>query len=193
IGVNLAHDSFDADRDEVIERAASAGVTRMIVTGTTVTASARAAELAASRPGLYATAGIHPHHAIELDAHSIDALRALAAQARVVAIGECGLDFFRNYSPPDAQERAFTAQLELAADVGLPVFLHQRDAHERFTENVAAHRERLSVGVGLVFTGGPAEFDAYHELGLDSGVTGWACDERRGAELRAAIPLIPLD
>ncbi len=193
IGVNLAHDSFDADRDEVIERAASAGVTRMIVTGTTVTASARAAELAASRPGLYATAGIHPHHAIELDAHSIDALRALAAQARVVAIGECGLDFFRNYSPPDAQERAFTAQLELAADVGLPVFLHQRDAHERFTEIVAAHRERLSGGVAHCFTGGPAELEAYLELDLYIGVTGWACDERRGAELRAAIPLIPLD
>src|SRR5690606_10309568 len=128
IGVNLTHDSFDADRDEVIERAASACVTRMIVTGTSVTASARAAELASSRPGLYATAGIHPHHAAELDAHSIDALRSLAEQPRVVAIGECGLDFFRNFSPPDAQERAFEAQLALAAELELPVFLHQRDA-----------------------------------------------------------------
>lgn len=193
IGVNLAHDSFDADRDEVIERAASVGVTRMIVTGTSVTMSARAAELAASRPGLYATAGIHPHHATELDAHSIDALRALAAQPRVVAIGECGLDFFRNYSPPDAQERAFAAQLELAAELGLPVFLHQRDAHERFTAIVAAYRDRLAGGVAHCFTGGPAELEAYLDLDLYIGVTGWVCDERRGAELRAALPRIPLD
>src|SRR5690606_15491523 len=114
-------------RRAVIDRAVSAGVTRMIVTGTSVTASARAAELAAAHPELYATAGVHPHHASELDAHTVEALRALAAQPRVVAVGECGLDFFRNYSPPEAQERAFVAQLELAADCGLPVFLHQRD------------------------------------------------------------------
>lgn len=193
IGVNLTHDSFDADRDEVIERAASAGVTRMIVTGTSVTASARAAELASSRPGLYATAGIHPHHAAELDAHSIDALRSLAEQPRVVAIGECGLDFFRNFSPPDAQERAFEAQLALAAELELPVFLHQRDAHERFTAIVAAHREALVGGVAHCFTGGPAELEAYLDLGLYIGVTGWVCDERRGAELREAVPRIPLD
>ncbi|MFS8607635.1 MAG: YchF/TatD family DNA exonuclease [Gammaproteobacteria bacterium] len=193
IGVNLAHDSFDADRDEVILRAAEVGVTRMIITGTSVTASARAAELASSRPGLYATAGIHPHHASELDEHSIDALESLAAQPRVVAIGECGLDFFRNFSPPDAQERAFAAQLELAAKVELPVFLHQRDAHERFTEIVAAYRDRLVGGVAHCFTGGPEELEAYLDLGLYIGVTGWVCDERRGAALREALPHIPLD
>lgn len=193
IGVNLTHDSFDADRDEVIERAAAAGVTRMIVTGTSVTASAQAAELAASRPMLYATAGVHPHHAADVDEHTIGALRELTGLPRVVAVGECGLDFFRNFSPPDAQERAFAAQLELAADCQLPVFLHQRDAHERFTAILKEHRSALVGGVAHCFTGGPAELDAYLDLGLYIGVTGWLCDDRRGAALRDALPRIPLD
>ena len=193
IGVNLTHDSFDADRDEVIARAAAAGVTGMLVTGTTVTASARAAELAAGRPGLYATAGVHPHHASEVDAHTVGALRELLAHPKVVAVGECGLDFFRNFSPPDAQERAFEAQLELAAECGLPVFLHQRDAHERFTAMLSEHRKALAGGVAHCFTGGPAELEAYLELDLYIGVTGWLCDDRRGAALREALPRIPLD
>lgn len=193
IGVNLTHESFDDDRDEVIQRAARAGVARMIITGTTVAATARAVELAASRPGLYATAGIHPHHATELDGHAIDALRELAAHPRIVAIGECGLDFFRNFSPPDSQERAFAAQLELAAECALPVFLHQRDAHERFTAILEAHRDNLVGGVAHCFTGGPAELKAYLDLDLYIGVTGWLCDERRGAALREALPHIPLE
>ena len=193
IGVNLTHESFDDDRDEVLERAARVGVTRMIVTGTTVAGSARAIELAASRPGLYATAGIHPHHASELDDHAIEALRELAAAPRVVAIGECGLDFFRNFSPPDRQEQAFAAQLELAAECRLPVFLHQRDAHERFTATLETYRDRLVGGVAHCFTGGPTELEAYLELDLYIGVTGWLCDERRGAALREALPGIPLD
>ncbi|HEX7081219.1 MAG TPA: TatD family hydrolase [Gammaproteobacteria bacterium] len=193
IGVNLTHDSFDSDRDAVIERAAAAGVTRMIVTGTSVTASARAAELAMSHPALYCTIGVHPHHADELDPHALEALRALLGHPRAVAIGECGLDFFRNFSPRDAQERAFAAQLDLAADCGLPVFLHQRDAHDTFTSILSAYRDRLAGGVAHCFTGGPAELDAYLDLGLYIGVTGWVCDERRGEALRAALPRIPLD
>ena len=193
IGVNLTHDSFDPDRQEVLDRAAAVGVTRMIVTGTSATASAQSAELATTHAGLYATAGVHPHHASELDRHTIDMLRELARQPRVVAIGECGLDFYRNFSPPAAQERAFAAQLELAADCGLPVFLHQRDAHPQFTSILQEHRKSLAGGVAHCFTGGPAELDAYLELDLHIGITGWLCDERRGAALRDALPLLPLD
>src|SRR5690606_23438561 len=133
IGVNLTHDSFDRDRDAVLERARAAGVDRLIVTGTTVEASRDAAALADAHPGVpYATAGVHPHHAAELDAAALDSLRELLGHPRVVAAGECGLDFFRDFSPRDAQEHAFAAQLELAAEARQPVFLHQRDAHERF-------------------------------------------------------------
>jgi TatD DNase family protein len=194
IGANLGHDSFDADRGEVLDRALAAGVRRLIVTGTSVTASAKAIELAESAPArLYATAGIHPHHAVELDAASAAALRRLSGHPGVVAVGECGLDFFRDFAPRDAQRRAFESQLELAADVGLPVFLHQRDAHAEFVELLTRHRPRLVGGVAHCFTGGPDELEDYLELGLFVGVTGWVCDERRGQDLRDAVPSIPLD
>ena len=195
IGANLTHDSFDRDRAEVLARAAAAGVRRAIVTGASVTGSAQALELAAEHPGvLFATAGVHPHHAADFDAHTSAALRALLADPKVVAVGECGLDYFRDFSPRDAQRRAFQAQLELAATVAKPVFLHERDAHHDFVAAVAPLSRDLSRGgVAHCFTGGPAALATYLELGLHIGVTGWVCDERRGADLRAAVPSIPLE
>jgi TatD DNase family protein len=193
IGANLTHDSFDADRDAVLARAAAAGVRRIVVTGTSVTSSAQAAELCAAHPQrLFATAGVHPHHAAELDTHTAAALRSLLANPQVVAVGECGLDFFRDYSPRPAQRSAFAAQLELAADVRKPVFLHQRDSHDEFLEILAPARASLVGGVAHCFTGGVEELEDYLELDLYIGITGWICDERRGAELRAAVPRIPL-
>lgn len=194
IGVNLTHDSFDADRKDVLARAVAAGVGRMIVTGTTVTGSVKALELADSHgPLLFATAGVHPHHAQELDDHSLHQLGRLLAHPRVVAVGECGLDFFRDFSPRDSQQRCFEAQLELAASTGLPVFLHQRDAHDAVVDMLRSFRPRLSGGVAHCFTGGPRELRDYLDLDLYIGVTGWLCDERRGNALREAVPLIPLD
>ena len=194
IGLNLTHDSFDADRDAVLERARSAGVERFIVTGTTVMHSAKALELAKTQPGrLYATAGVHPHYAQEFDEHTADALRALLPSPEVVAVGECGLDFFRNFSPVEAQISAFKAQLELAADAGLPVFLHQRDAFEPFVDILSMFREHLSGGVAHCFTGGLDELEPLLELDLYIGITGWICDERRGEALREAAARIPLD
>jgi TatD DNase family protein len=194
IGANLTHDSFDADRGPVLERAAAKGVSRIIVTGTSVTGSVQAAALCEAHPStLFATAGVHPHHAVEFDEHTEAALRSLLGSPQFVAVGECGLDFFRDYSPRDAQRRAFAAQLELAAEVRKPVFLHQRDAHDEFVAMLAPERASLPGGVAHCFTGGPKELEAYLALDLYVGVTGWVCDERRGAELRAAVPLIPLD
>jgi TatD DNase family protein len=194
IGANLTHDSFDTDRDEVLARAADAGVARIVITGTSVTSSVQAAALCEAKPtSLFATAGVHPHHAADFDAHTAAALRALLRNPAFVAVGECGLDYFRDYSPRAAQRDAFAAQLELAADVGKPVFLHQRDAHAEFLALLAPVRPRLVGGVAHCFTGGPKELAAYLELGLHVGVTGWVCDERRGSDLREAVPLIPLD
>lgn len=194
IGANLTHDSFERDRGAILARAAEAGVRRLIVTGASVASSLQAAALAAAHPAsLYSTAGIHPHHASELDDRSIGALRALAAQPRVVAIGECGLDFFRDFSPRDAQQRAFDAQLELAGETGLPAFLHQRDAHEPFVRTLARRRDRLAGAVAHCFTGGRDELAAYLDLDLYIGITGWVCDERRGAALREALPQVPLN
>ena len=195
IGANLTHDSFDPDRAKVLERAAAAGVRRAIVTGASVTGSAQAVELAKAHPGvLYATAGVHPHHAADFDSHTVSALEALLRNDAVVAVGECGLDYFRDFSPRAAQRDAFRAQLELAVRCAKPVFLHQRDAHEDFLSLLApCVRELTRGGVAHCFTGGPAELGAYLDLGLHIGVTGWVCDERRGGALREAVPMIPLD
>jgi TatD DNase family protein len=194
IGCNLTHDAFDHDRGEVVARAAAAGVKRLIVTGTSVTSSVQAAALCETQPGaLFATAGVHPHHASAFDRRSIGSLRAVLAHPACVAIGECGLDFYRDYSPRDAQRRAFAAQLELASEAGKPVFLHQRDAHEDFVGMLAPVRSQLAGGVAHCFTGGRRELDACLELGLYIGITGWVCDERRGGELRDAVPHIPLE
>lgn len=194
IGANLTHDSFDHDRADVLERAAAAGVPRVIVTGSSVTSSVQAAALTEAHPKqLFATAGVHPHHAADFDEHTSQALRALLANPAFVAVGECGLDFFRDYSPRPLQRAAFEAQLELASELHKPVFLHQRDAHDEFVATLRPVRSRLVGGVAHCFTGGPTELAAYLDLGLYIGVTGWVCDERRGSELRAALPNIPLD
>jgi TatD DNase family protein len=198
IGSNLTHESFAADREEVIAQAACAGVTRQIVTGADLAGSAAAAALAAAHPArLWSTAGIHPHHAAAFDQAQRgpmrDQLQELLAQPQVVAVGECGLDYFRNLSPPAAQRAAFIAQLEVAAAVAKPVFLHQRDAHEDFTAILREFRDGLVGGVAHCFTGDAAQLEDYLALGLSIGVTGWVCDERRGADLRAAVPRIPAD
>jgi TatD DNase family protein len=193
IGINLAHDSYAADREAVIARAHAAGVTQMLVTGSTLASSRQAIELARAHPGrLFATAGVHPHHASELDAERLAELAELTQQPQVVAVGECGLDYFRNLAPRPAQQRAFHRQLELALRVGKPVFLHQRDAHEEFVAILREHGAHWR-GVAHCFTGNGAELECYLGLGLSIGITGWICDERRGAHLAALMPRVPAE
>jgi len=192
IGSNLTHESFAADRGEVIARALAAGVMRQVVTGADLESSTAAAALAATHPDhLWSTAGVHPHHSSGFDDTVRAGLRELCRQPRVVAVGECGLDYFRNFSPPAAQRTAFVAQLELAVQTLKPVFLHQRDAHADFLAILQEFRGKLVGGVAHCFTGGGAELEAYLELGLFIGITGWVCDERRGSALRDAVPGIP--
>jgi TatD DNase family protein len=194
IGINLAHDSYDTDRDAVIARAASAGVVQMIVTGSSAASSLGAISLSRQHPGrLFATAGVHPHHAADLTPSVLGELGELAVEPQVVAVGECGLDYHRNYSPHAAQRQAFHRQLELAARCGKPVFLHQRDAHEDFIAILREHWPALGGGVAHCFTGGAAELECYLELGLAIGITGWICDERRGAHLLELVRRIPAD
>jgi TatD DNase family protein len=188
IGVNLTNKAFHADLDQVLARARQAGVTRMVVTGTSVAESEQAAHLAALTPAmLRATAGVHPHHAKECDGSTLDALRHLAARPEIVAIGECGLDYDRNFSPPEAQRRWFEAQVALAAELGMPLFLHERDALDDVLAVMRRHRDRVPGAVIHCFTGGAAALDAYLALDLHIGVTGWICDERRGQGLRDAV------
>jgi TatD DNase family protein len=194
IGINLAHDSFDSDRDAVIARAEQAGVVQMIVTGSSGPSTRQAIELAQSHSGrLFATAGVHPHHASELSAGLLADLRQLATLREVVAVGECGLDYYRDLSPRAVQQEAFHRQLELAALVGKPVFLHQRDAHADFAAILSEHRKALAGGVAHCFTGSRQELIAYLEMDLAIGITGWICDERRGSHLLPLMREIPAD
>ena len=194
IGANLTHDSFDSDRDAVIGRAEAAGVSQFVVTGSSLQGSLDAASLAADNPTkLFATAGVHPHHASEYDDGVHDGLASLLSRPEVVSVGECGLDYFRDFSPRPAQREAFERQLELSASFGKPLFLHQRDAHEDFFQILKQRRDQLPAGVAHCFTGTREMLVAYLDLDLHIGITGWICDERRGKHLLELIPLIPSD
>ena len=194
IGVNLTNKSLLRDLDGVMQRAADAGVSRMAVTGTSIEVSRQAIDLCRRFPGqLVSTCGIHPHHASEWDQNSRAELKKMASQDCVRAIGEAGLDFNRNYSPPQAQEAAFEQQLELAVELQLPLFCHQRDAHSRFIEMLRVFRPQIPRVVVHCFTEGREALDDYLELDCYIGITGWICDERRGLELQRAVGAIPHD
>ena len=194
IGINLSHRQFGSDREALIARAQAAGVRRMLVTGTSVASTRAAIELARGMPGvLFATAGIHPHDASTASPEALGELAALARSPEVRAVGECGLDFDRDFSPRPAQEAAFEAQLDLACELKRPVFLHERAAHDRFLAILSRVRSRLGPAVVHCFTGEGRELDAYLALDLHIGITGWICDDRRGAGLRPLIARIPAD
>ena len=193
IGANLTHDSFDADRAEVIARARRGGVERFVVTGSDAAHSRKALELCSQYPGLYATAGVHPHHAKDAGPGTTAELAGLLEDPRTVAVGECGLDYFRNFSPHDTQLQVFEMQLDLAERFRKPVFLHQRDAHGDFMKMLRTHRPRLSKAVVHCFTGDARELEEYLSVDCHIGITGWICDERRGRHLRDCVGLIPAD
>jgi TatD DNase family protein len=194
IGINLAHDSYDVDRNQVIERALAAGVTHMIVTGSSISSTRRAIELVREHPDvLRTTAGVHPHHASEFTAGQRDELQSLLEATEVRAAGECGLDYFRDLSPRGDQQRAFAEQLELAVQARRPVFLHQRGAHQDFVAILREQLPRLPAAVAHCFTGTRAELDEYLSLGLYIGITGWINDERRGRALKELVAHIPAE
>ena len=198
IGVNLSNKAFQDDLPGTLQRALDADVHRLIITGTSEEESERAIQLcrqyADDFPGmLYSTCGVHPHDAKTFTSASRATLKALANEGPVVAIGETGLDFNRNFSPASDQEKAFEAQLELAVELQLPVFMHERDAHQRQFEILKHYRDHLADGVIHCFTGDKTALFNYLDLDLYIGITGWICDERRGELLRSLVKCIPLE
>lgn len=192
IGANLGHESFRHDLDAVLDRAHTAGIRQLVVTGASEAGSVTALELAQRHTGvLYATAGVHPHHASDYSSATESVLRELQAHALVRAAGECGLDYHRDFSPRPAQRRAFERQLELAVEAGKPLFLHQRDAHADFMAILGDFRDRIGPAVVHCFTGTGDELRDYLEAGWHVGITGWLCDERRGRHLRELVREIP--
>jgi TatD DNase family protein len=212
IGVNLMSPAFDRDRSAVISRAAEAGVTTLIITGSSIESSISAAEYAAAytevpavpNVRLFSTAGVHPHNAKTWDTMAQTSLRKLFSEPprralsvsptpHILAIGECGLDYNRNFSPPPAQRKCFEDQLALAAQLGLPIFLHERDAEDDFLAILQQYRANLPGAVVHCFTGGMTELEAYLALDCYIGITGWICDERRGGHLIPLLRHIPAD
>jgi TatD DNase family protein len=192
IGANLGHESFRHDFDAVLQRAQAHGVTRMIVTGASREGSSHALALAKAHPGtLFATAGVHPHHAIDYDDAVDVLLRELAQDQAVRAVGETGLDYNRNYSPRDVQLQVFERQLQIAVDVQKPLFLHQRDAHADFVALLRRYRDKVPAAVVHCFTDTGEALRDYLALDCHIGITGWICDERRGTHLRELVREIP--
>ena len=194
IGANLTAKAFKSDQVAVIKRAREAGVTRMVVTGSSVEESQRAANLAERYPAaLFATAGVHPHNAKDCDEDTLASLRSLALNPVVVAIGECGLDFNRDFSPRPVQLEWFESQCQLAGELRMPLFLHERDASEAFRDVIKNHRSDVPAAVVHCFTGDGTALDSYLDLDLHIGITGWICDERRGVHLKELVRRIPSD
>lgn len=196
IGANLTSTQFRTDLQAVIDRGWASGLSAIIVTGTTVQASQDALRITRDlgQGRLYSTAGVHPHYAQHYSNAAHEQLRALLRHAEVVACGEMGLDYDRNLSSPDLQRLAFEQQIELAAEVGKPLFLHQRSAHEDFLAILRAQWKKSALpGVVHCFTGTRVQAEAYLDLGLDIGITGWVCDPRRNADLLEALKAVPPD
>jgi TatD DNase family protein len=178
----------------VLQRARDAGVAQMVITGASREHSPQALQLAQRHPGfLFATAGVHPHHAVEYTDECDAEMRALHAHPEVVAVGECGLDYFRDFAPRPAQRKAFERQLQLASENHKPLFLHQRDAHDDFIAMMLNFDGKLGAAVVHCFTGERRELFDYLDRDWYIGITGWLCDERRGAHLRELVKHIPAE
>ena len=194
IGVNLLDESFNKDLDEVLDRSFGSNVNILINTSSSIEEAKRSLDLTKRYPSkIYTTAGIHPHNASMADEQLKSNLLEIIKNKSVVAIGECGLDYFRNFSPKEKQLSVFKTHLEAAKESGLPLFLHQRDAHEDFLNCLNDMLDTPILGVAHCFTGNADQMKTYLDMGLYIGITGWICDERRNDELIKAVKQLPLD
>jgi len=198
IGVNLTNKRFDKDREEVIRRCQAANLSGLLITGTSVDESQKALALCQQYQPifpefLYSTAGVHPHDADHVGSDYLDQLKQLAKHSQVKAIGECGLDFNRNFSAPAQQQKVFSEQVALAADLQMPLFLHQRDAFVPWFATLAPYLSKVPAMVAHCFTGTKDELIQCLAADMYIGITGWLCDERRGQDLRDIVSLIPLN
>lgn len=194
IGVNLTNTRFDKDVKDVISRAYDGGIRHLLVTGTSVIESQQALALCKEYPEyLSCTAGVHPHDADNVLPDYLEILELLAHNDRVKAIGECGLDFNRNFSTPINQKSVFTEQIKLAQKLKLPLFLHQRDAFNEWFTILTPYFNSIPYMVSHCFTGTAKELNLCLEADMYIGITGWICDERRGQGLRDIVHKVPLN
>lgn len=191
IGLNLFCRQF-SEPDRIIAEAADEGVS-CIITGSDMKSSEKAARYVRDHE-CWSTCGIHPHSASSADARSFRRIREIVSgNSKVVAVGECGLDYDRMFSPKDKQLSCLEEHIRIAEELGKPLFLHERDAFEDFVSVFEKHRDICRTSVVHCFTGSRKVLEKYLDMGFSIGVTGWICDDRRGQELRDAVKIIPLD
>jgi TatD DNase family protein len=182
---------FRPDFESVLQRAAEAGVKRMMIAGIDGRTSARAVKLAASFPGIYASLGVHPHDARSCSEKTLKELSALACHPKVMAWGETGLDFNRMYTPQNDQEHWFVRQLEIADQLHLPLIFHERDSQGRFLEILETNPAARRRAVVHCFSGSAPELIRYLDMGFYIGITGIVTMAKRGQALREMLPRIP--
>jgi len=185
--------AFDHDIDQILNRAADAGVTRVLTVGTDLQSSLKAVSIAESYPGVYASVGVHPHNADACDADAVKMLIDLAQNPKIRAWGEIGLDFNRMYSTREMQVKWFISQIEAACRLNLPLIFHERDSGGNFLEILKENTTSETRGVIHCFSGTQNELEAYLDLGLYIGLTGILTIKTRGQALRALVPHIPLE
>nr|CAD7459354.1 unnamed protein product [Timema tahoe] len=196
IGANLTHRKFGKDLDSVIQRAKDSGVQKIMVTGTSLRASKEALRLTRIYPGmLYSTAGIQPHDAKSWEEGYMEELRDVAASPECVAIGVCGLDYNRDFSPPDVQREVFEKQIQLACELHKPLLVHERDSHEDLLEILDKYKDQLPLVVIHCFTGTAEEAQRYLDKGMYIGLTGYLCKDKSDTGVRKLLEdgVIPLE
>ncbi len=186
---HLDFPQFDEDRAAVIRRARKAGIIAIVNIGVDLPSSRAAIALAEQHDFVYAAVGVHPHDAKTVTSHTLDALRTLAQHSKVVAIGEIGLDYYRDLSPRSVQRRAFVAQLELASELGLPVVIHDRDAHDDVLTTLQSWSGQ---GVVHSYSAGPEQLEEMLALGFYVGISG-PVTFPKAERLRAVAAQVPLE
>tara|TARA_E500000075_G_C6872817_1_gene260483 strand:- start:24 stop:812 length:789 start_codon:yes stop_codon:yes gene_type:complete len=194
IACNFTSDRFDNDLDEVINQAIVNNITKFGLICSRLSEIDKLLEIYNRySKDMFFTIGVHPHHANEINEEYLKKLKEVINNNNPHAIGETGLDFFRNLSTYEEQIYAFEEQIKIAIDTNKPLFLHQRDSHDDFIKILRKYSSDINKSVVHCFTGTKEQLNDYLELDCYIGVTGWICDAKRNVELRKTIKNIPLE
>lgn len=193
IGVNLFDKQFKNKEDEIAKNSLDKKI-GMIITGCSERSSGLASEYSKEKEGIWSTVGVHPHSARFCNDKTIEKLKNMALEnPNVVAIGECGLDYDRMFSLKNEQTFWFERQIELAEELNMPLFLHERSAADDFYKIMKRHKKICPNSVVHCYTGDKGTVLRYLNLGCFIGITGWVCDDKRNKELLDALTVIPVE
>ncbi|MBC8299690.1 MAG: TatD family hydrolase [Pelagibacterales bacterium] len=194
IGANLTHPELYNQLDKIVENLKTADIKKVIITSSNLGDTKTALDIINLYPDLfYTTIGFHPHNAKDFSLEDIDKIHEYGKDKKIVAIGECGLDYYREYSTKEQQIYCFEEQLSIAESLKLPLFLHERHAHKDFTKILKSHINKIKNCVVHCFTGTENELKVYLDMGCYIGITGWISDTNRGKHLHDLLEYIPED